>query len=57
MFHYNKKAHFMVPQSWIINCLKIYKISDEAINFIEKIMKTWRVDLTAGGKSLTKVKI
>ena len=29
----------MVPQSWIINCLKMYKISHEVINFIEKAMK------------------
>ena len=39
----NKKAYDMILQSWIINCLKIYKISDEVINFIEKTMKTWRV--------------
>ena len=31
-----KKAYDLVPQSWIINCLKIYKISLETINFIEK---------------------
>ena len=43
-----KKAYDMVQQSWIINCPKIYKISDEGINFIEKTMKTWRVELTAG---------
>ena len=30
-----KKA-YMVPQSWIIHCLKMYKISHEVINFIEK---------------------
>ena len=36
-----KKAYVMVLQSWIINCLKMYKISDEVINVIEKIMKTW----------------
>ena len=34
-----KKAYDMVPQSWIINCLKIYKISHEVINFIEETMK------------------
>ena len=39
-----KKAYDMVPHSWIINCLKI---SDEVINFIEKSMKTWRVELIA----------
>ena len=30
-----KKA-YMVLISWIINCLKMYKISHEIINFIEK---------------------
>ena len=52
-----KKAHDMVLQSWIINCLKMYKISNEVINFIEKTMKTWGVELTAGGRSLAKAKI
>ena len=37
----NKKAWDMVPQSWIINCLKMYKISHErAINSIS-YEKTW----------------
>ena len=31
--------------------------SDEVINFIKKTMKTWRVELTAGGRSLAKTKI
>ena len=52
-----KKAYDMVPQSWIINCLKMYKISDEVKNFIEKSMKTWRVQLTAGERSLAEAKI
>ena len=50
----NNKAYDMVPQSWIINCLKMYKISHEVINFIEKTMQTWIVELTAGGKSLAE---
>ena len=52
-----KKAYDMVPQNWIINCLKMYKISHEVINFIEKTIKTWRVELTAGGRSLAETKI
>ena len=52
-----KKAYDMVPQSWIINCLKMYKISDEVINIIEKTMKTWKVELTSGGRSLAEAKI
>ena len=35
----------------------MYKISHEIINFIEKTMKNWRVELTAGGKSLAETKI
>ena len=35
----------------------MYKILDEVINFIEKIMKTWRVELAAGGRSLAEAKI
>ena len=51
-----KKAYEMVPQSWIINSLKMYKISDDVLNFIEKTMKTWRVELTAGKRSLAEAK-
>ena len=52
-----KKAYDIVPQSWIISYLKMYKISHETINFIEKTMKNWRVELTAGGKTLAETKI
>ena len=45
----------MVPQSWIINCHKIYKIL--VINFIEKTMKSWRVELTVGERNFAKAKI
>ena len=43
-----KNANDMVPQSLIINCLKMYKISDKFINFIEKPWKAgewnWQQD-------------
>ena len=39
-----KMAYDMVPQSWILHCLKMYKISHVVINFIEKTMKNWRVE-------------
>ena len=35
----------------------MYKISDEIINFIDKTMKTWRVELTAGGRRLAEANI
>ena len=52
-----KKAYDMVLQSWIIHCLKMYKISHEVINFFEKTMQNWRVELTAEGRSLAETKI
>ena len=47
----------MVPQRWIKNGLKMYKISDEVNKVIETSMKTRRFELSAGGKSLAEVKI
>ena len=52
-----KKAYDMVPQIWILHFLKMYKISHEVINFIEQTMNTWRVELTAGGRSIAETKI
>ena len=53
----SKKAYDMLPQSWILHCLKMYKLSHKVINFIEQTMKTWRVELTAGGRSIAETKI
>ena len=47
----DKKAYDIVSQSWIINCLKMYNISDEVINFSGKTMITWRLKLTDQEKS------
>ena len=48
-----KKAYDMVPQSWIINCLKMYKISHEVMNFIKKTNKQHE-DLESGTDSRRK---
>ena len=52
-----KNASDMDPQSWIINCRKMYKISDEVINFIERTMKIWKVEWKAEERSLAEAKI
>ena len=52
-----KKSYDLIPQSWILHCLKMCKIHNHVVQFIEKTMETWRVELTAGGKSLAEVKI
>ena len=51
------KNAYMVPRRWIIHYLKMYKISDEVINYIENTMQTSRVELTAGGRNLAETKI
>ena len=52
-----KKVYDMVPQSGTLHCLRMYKISDQVIQFIEKTMQTVRIKLTAGGKIFAEVKI
>ena len=52
-----EKAYDMVPQSWILHWLKMYKILNEVINVIEQTMETWRVELTTGRNSLAGIKI
>ena len=53
---WQQKGTKLVPQSWMIHCLKMYEISHEVINFIEKTMQTWRVELEGGGRSLAEIK-
>ena len=47
----------MVLLSWIINCLKMYQIYHEVISFKDETIKTWREELTAGGRSFAEAKI
>ena len=47
----------MGPDTWIIKCLKMDKISNKVIIFISKFMKSWKVKLAAGGPTLEEVKI
>ena len=35
----------------------MYKISDKVIKFITEVMKNWKVELTAGGKTVAGVKM
>ena len=47
----------MVPQSWLLHCLKMYNLPNQDVQFIEKTLETRRKELTAAGKSLGEVKI
>ena len=52
-----KKAFDMIPHSWIIRCLEIFKVADNIKKFIKNSMSHWETELTSGGQSLGKVKI
>ena len=52
-----RKAYDMVPHSWILECLKSLGISDNIQLFLEKTMKTWRVELTCANQQLGEVNI
>ena len=40
-----KKTYDMVLQRWTQHCLKMYKITDQVVQFIEKTIQIWRVEL------------
>ena len=50
-----RNVYDMVPQPWILECLKMYKISDKIIKFINKTMESridsGRTDLSRGENS------
>ena len=50
-----KKAYDIVTQSWIVDCGKMYEISDKVIKFITEAMKDWKEELVR--KTLAEVKI
>ena len=52
-----KKDYDMVPRTWILQCLKIIKVTDNTRNVTKKSMKNWQVELTSGEETLDQVKI
>ena len=47
----------MIQRSWIVDCLKIDKISEKVIKFFTVAVTNWKVKLMAGGKPLAESKI
>ena len=47
----------IIPQSLIVECLKVYYISDNVIKLIMEVMKNWKGELTEGGKIFAQGKI
>ena len=52
-----KKAYDMIPHSWIIKSLKLANVSDNIVNFIERSMKSWNINLSSNGEFLANVEV
>ena len=53
----HKNIYDIVPQNYIIECLKIFKISNKFIKFIMKSIKSCKVELVVGKQVQVEVKI
>ena len=51
------KAYDMVLHSWIIECLEIFKVSQNITTLLRNFTKNWRVELTWMGGQLGEVNI
>ena len=51
-----KKAYDMVLYTWILQCLKIFKVAGNVSNVIEKSMSDWKRELILRGETLSEVK-
>ena len=52
-----KKAYDLVPHSWILEYLMLYKIDSRLVTFIRQSMSHWRTTLSANSKSIAGVTI
>ena len=50
-----KKAYDMVPLSWISECLEMFGIANNAEDFLNNSMKSWKLELNASGEKLEEV--
>lgn len=50
-----KKAHDVIPYSWVFESLKWAYVAENIIGFIERSMKTWNVNLSPRGKYFANV--
>ena len=50
-----RKAYDMVPHSWIIESSKLALVAQNVIEFIERSMVNWKIDLTSHGQTVGTV--
>ena len=51
------KAYNMVPHSWIIECLDLFRVAKNIKSFLVNSMEKWKVKLCSGNSELGEVEI
>ena len=51
------KAFDMVPHSWILECLRMFKVAENVSCLVSKSMKAWKVEISCGRETLAGVNI
>ena len=52
-----KKAYDSVPHDWILHCLKLFRVHEKVVTFLESAICHWSTLLTVKGMSLGKIAI
>ena len=52
-----KKAYYMVPHSWIIECLDLFGVAENINSLLVGSMEKWKVILCSGNSELGEVEI
>ena len=52
-----RKAFDMVPHSWILECLQMFKVAGNVACLVRNSMNSWKVELSSGKETLAQVNI
>ena len=52
-----KKAYDVVPHSWIIECLDLFRVAENIKSLLVNSMEKWKVMLCSGNSELGEVEI
>ena len=52
-----RKTFDMVPHSWILKCLQMFKVAGNVSSLVKHSMKSWKVELSSGKETLAEVNI
>ena len=52
-----RKTFDIVPHSWILKCLQMFKVAGNVSHLVKHSMKSWKVELSSGKETLAEVNI